>query len=94
MTGWLFVAFLLAVFFLFVEVLILAFAINNLHYALYFSVAGILGFICMHQAWKIIKNTTGGYMSYKLGSYAVLGILIIGCIALLANIVILVMKKI
>lgn len=91
---WLIVSFFLALFFLFTEGLILAVGINNLHYALYFCVLGIVGFLCRYQALKLAKKIIQVSIWYKIGDIVVFGILTVGCIALLANIVILIVKKI
>jgi hypothetical protein len=89
---WLFVSLILTISFTFVEVLILAVAINNLHYSLYFSILGIVGFLCWHRSWEIIKNMVEWNILFKIGGYFVFIILTIGCLALLANIVMLIKK--
>ncbi len=89
---WFVASLISAVSFAFIEVLILGVAINNLHYAIYFSIFGITGFYCRHRALGMIKKNIKLQFLYKTGSYFISGILIIGCIALLANAVTLIIK--
>jgi hypothetical protein len=90
---WFLASFILALAFTFLEVLVLAAGINNLHYSLYYSVFGIAGFVCRHHVLKAVNILNEPNMLYKIGGYIVLIILIVGCIALIANIIILFFKR-
>jgi hypothetical protein len=90
---WFLSSLILATLFTFLEVLVLAVGINNLHYSLYYSGIGIGAFFCRYMFLKLVNNLNESILLYRIGGYVVLLILIIGCIALIANIVILFVKK-
>jgi hypothetical protein len=91
---WFLVSLILAIIFAFLEILVLVFGINNLHYSLYYSGFGIAGFLCRYMALKFVNNTNESILLCKIGSIVVLLILIFGCITLTANIIIFIAKKI
>jgi hypothetical protein len=91
---WFLASLILAIIFAYLEILVLIVGINNLHYSLYYCGFGIAGFLCRYMALRIINSTNESILLYKIGGIVVLLILIVGCITLIANIVILIAKKI
>jgi hypothetical protein len=91
---WFLASFILAIAFTLLEILVLVVGINNLHFSLYYSIFGIAAFLCRYQALNEPNSLNEWDIWFKIGSLIVLLILIVGCIALLANIAILIARKI
>lgn len=98
---WILLSLLLASAFAYVEILIMAVAIRNSHYSLYFTLLGAAGLLCWFRALKsyriatstTVRNTTGWNIAYKAVSVIFFSALGLGSLGLLGNIYLLILGK-
>ena len=90
---WMFLSLLLASAFAYIEILIMAVAISNSHYALYFALTGAAGLFSLRRALRSYRAAASGPSRNNLGSIAFkalgalfFGALGLGCLGLLGNI--------
>ncbi len=95
-------ALVLASMFAYAEILIMAVAISNSHYSLYFALTAAAGLLCWFRSLKSYRAATsipGGYttgrsIAFKAASLFFFMALGLGCLGLLANIYFLILGKI
>ncbi len=98
---WILLSFLLASAFAYSEILIMAVAIRNSHYSLYFALLGAAAFLCWFRALKSYRiaivtparNQTVWSIAFKVASLFFFGTLGLGILGLLGNIYFLVLGK-
>jgi hypothetical protein len=94
-------ALVLASMFAYTEILIMAVAISNSHYSLYFALSGAAGFFCWFRALKSFHaaataptgNNTAKSIAFKAASLCFFIGLALGFLGLLGNIYFLILGK-
>ncbi|HOT43838.1 MAG TPA: hypothetical protein PLM53_05245 [Spirochaetota bacterium] len=98
---WMLFSLLLASAYAYVEILIMAVALSNSHYSLYFALSGAAGLFCWIRGLKSYRiaaatperNTIGWNIAFKSGSLLFFFALGLGCLGLLGNIYFLILGK-